>query len=127
MPKPDLQSRADIQTLLEQFYNSMLEDPQLGFIFKEVAQIDLVSHLPDLTDFWEQVLLQANGYQKNVVKIHLDLHDKFPLDPAHFERWLLYFNQTIDRLFEGPVVEKAKQRALSIGTMLQIKIHQTKL
>jgi len=34
------------------------------------------------------------------------------------------FNQTIDELFEGEKAEQAKQRALSIATVMQINIAQ---
>ncbi len=58
------------------------------------------------------------------MKIHLDIHNRTPLSKHHFNTWLGYFNYTVDELFEGSVATKAKQRALSIATVMQIKIAQ---
>ncbi len=43
----------------------------------------------------------------------------------HFQRWILLFNETVDELFKGEKAELIKQRALSISTVMQIKILQT--
>ena len=57
--------------------------------------------------------------------VHKKLHNKTPLNAAHFKEWIQLFTQTIDELFEGEKAELAKQRAISIATMMQIKIlHQ---
>jgi len=45
-----------------------------------------------------------------------------PLTRAHFTRWNELFAQTVDELFEGTNAILAKQRALSISTVMQIKI-----
>jgi hemoglobin len=60
------------------------------------------------------------------MKIHLDIQHKTPLSKHHFDTWLFYFNATIDELFEGSVALMAKQRALSIATVMQVKIAQQK-
>jgi hemoglobin len=69
-------------------------------------------------------LLQEGRYDGNPMKIHLDLHFQEPLTKAHFDRWLAHFNSTVDELFEGPKAHLAKERALSIATVMQIKIAQ---
>ncbi len=58
------------------------------------------------------------------MKIHLDINSKTPLLKHHFTTWLYYFNNTVDELFEGKIAEMSKQRALSIATVMQIKIAQ---
>lgn len=120
--KPDIATRADIEQLLQQFYETLLLEEEMQHIFVQIAQIDLPAHLPLLVDFWEQVLLQANGYQRNVLKIHTNLHQQYPLTAAHFEQWLATFEATVDELFEGMNAQKAKNRAQSIATVIQSKL-----
>jgi hemoglobin len=55
---------------------------------------------------------------------HLDIHQKSPLEKHHFQTWLTYFNQSVDELFEGEKAFRAKERALSIATVMQIKVSQ---
>lgn len=121
----DIQTRTDIEQLLQEFYNRLLADPSIGYIFTDVAGIDLPSHLPHLADFWEQTLLHTGMYRKNVMQVHLDLNAKEKLTEAHFDTWLAHFFATLDSLFAGETTEKAKTRALSIATIMKIKLQNT--
>jgi len=125
MPTNDIQNRADIEQLIRAFYQKILADEQLNFIFTEIAQLDLEAHFPHLFDFWENVLLAPNHYRKNVLQIHLDLNKKIPLTAQHFQLWLGHFYQTVDALFVGNVAQQAKNKALSIATVMQTKLHST--
>jgi len=117
----DIQTRADIELLMREFYNSLLADNSISYIFMDVASINLEEHLPHLADFWEQNILQTGSYKKNVMRIHLDLNNNEPLTPQHFETWLSHFYKTIDNLFTGFNAELIKTRALSIATIMKIK------
>ncbi len=125
--KKDIATRADIEYLIRSFYEKALIDDQIGFIFTDIAKIDLESHLPHLFDFWENILLKPNGYKRNVLKVHLDLNEKVNLKPAHFESWLALFSNTIDELFEGVIANSAKNKALSIATVMRTKLHRSSL
>ena len=57
------------------------------------------------------------------MKVHVDLHAKSPIKTEHFDRWLKLFHSTMDSLFEGTIAELAKKRALSIATMMKIKVN----
>lgn len=118
---PDITNRIDIEYVLDDFYNQALEDPVIGFFFTEIAKIDLQSHIPHITDFWEQQLFYTGNYKKNVLEIHKNLHEQKALEAIHFERWLSLFNTTLDKHFKGPKAELMKTRALSIATVIQIK------
>lgn len=124
--KDDISCRADIELLIKRFYEKLLTDNSINYLFINVAQIDLPHHLPVLVDFWETILLQKNTYQKNAMQPHLALHQKSPLQKHHFETWLNYFKETVDELFEGATAFTAKERATSIATVMQIKISQLK-
>jgi hemoglobin len=53
---------------------------------------------------------------------HAKMHSVVHFTPEHFERWIKLFTTTVDELFEGDKAELAKQRALSIATVMQLKI-----
>lgn len=119
-PKHDICSIADIDQLVEHFYNSMLTDPIVGFFFTDIANIDLQQHLPIISKFWQRQLLGHNVYQGRTFEIHQQLHQRAELTEHHFHRWLHLFESSIDQHFEGAVAETAKLRARSIArSMLQ--------
>ncbi len=118
----DIVTREDLELLMNDFYSKLLNDVQIGYIFTEVAQINLKKHLPVLVDFWEQTLFYRGGYKNNVLQIHKDLNEKTALNAGHFQIWLAYFNKTVDENFKGEFAEKIKVKALSIATVMQLKI-----
>lgn len=120
----DIRNRSDIDTLVKTFYSKVLNDDLIGFLFTDVARLNLEHHLPIIADFWEMVLLGSPTYQKNPIPVHLALNSKSPLLPEHFARWLQLWQQTVDELFIGNVAEQAKIRAMSIATVMQTKIWQ---
>lgn len=122
--KKDITDRKDIELLVDIFYERLLKDDSINYIFNDVAKIDIKTHIPVITDFWESILLNSNVYNNNPMKIHLDLNNKTPLQKHHFETWLKYFTASVDELFEGNTAMLAKQRAVSIATVMQIKINQ---
>jgi len=120
--KTDITTRADIKLVIEKFYDKLLVDELVGFLFTEVIQLNLKEHLPRLVDFWEDQLLGSNKYSGNPMRVHMNLHMKEPLKKEHFEHWLKHFHQTIDEHFFGAKAHLAKERALSIATVMQIKV-----
>lgn len=122
--KKDITSREDLLLLVTKFYDKLLNDPSISYLFTDVARINLDHHLPVLVDFWDSVLFQSDTYRKNAMQPHLALHQKSPITKQHFETWLRYFTETIDELFEGATAFVAKERATSIATVMQVKIKQ---
>jgi hemoglobin len=100
----------------------VLQDETIGFIFSDVAKIDMEEHMPKMYAFWENMLFQKVSYKGNPISVHINLHKKQALEEVHFKRWLQLFNECIDGLFAGPKAELAKTRALSIAAIMQIKI-----
>ena len=120
--KKDISSREDLFLLVKFFYDKLLSDKTISYLFTDIAKIDLDHHLPILVDFWDSVLFQSDTYRKNAMQPHLILNQKSPLEKHHFETWLMYFNNTVDELFEGEKAFLAKERAQSIATVMQIKL-----
>lgn len=122
--KKDIANREDLLTLVSLFYEKLLADDSINYFFTAIAKIDLPHHLDILVDFWDNILFQSDVYRKNAMQPHLALHQQSPLQKHHFETWLKYFNESVDELFEGEKAFLAKERALSIATIMQIKISQ---
>ena len=80
----DISTRDDIEMLMADFYNTLLADDSINYIFTDVARINLELHLPRIVDFWEQNILGSGSYRANVLKIHLDLNEQITLDATHF-------------------------------------------
>lgn len=118
----DIENRQDLELLLAEFYNKLLKDPGISYIFTDVANIDLAHHLPILADFWELSIFHTGNYRNNPMQVHLDLNSKEKLTEEHFNIWLNHFYDTVDEHFEGLNAEKIKNRAVSIGTVMKIKL-----
>ena len=124
--KKDIANREDILKLLTHFYDKLLADPSISYLFTDVAKIDLNHHMETLVNFWDSILFQSDTYRKNAMQPHMVLHQKSPLEKHHFQTWLTYFTETVDEFFEGDKAHLAKERAISIATVMQIKISQLK-
>ena len=118
----DIESRQDLELLMQTFYQKLLKDEGVNYIFTDIAKINLEQHLPIITDFWEQNILNTGTYKNNVLKIHQDLNGKVKLSEEHFSIWLRHFDQTVDTLFSGEKANTIKTRALSIATVMKIKL-----
>lgn len=118
----DIKNRADLLKLMEVFYSKMLQDEEIGYIFTEVAHLNLAHHLPLLADFWNNALFHTGGYKNNVVKIHKDLNALETLTPQHFKRWLFLLEETINENYQGEISEKMKLRAQQVGMTIQAKL-----
>jgi hemoglobin len=123
MVKKDLESRKDIELLINSFYDKVRKDEVIGYIFNDVAKVEWEHHLPVMYNFWEDIILQSRKYSGNPMNIHTGLNQKTPLKPEHFARWKQLFLETVNEHFEGPNAELARQRAVSIATIMQIKVH----
>ena len=111
----DIETRADLELLLTEFYKIVPNDTEIGHHFDDT---DLVAHLPIIVDFWEKILLGNHVYFGNPMVVHQKLHEKFPLKLEHFRRWVDIFSTTVDKLFTGEMAENAKLRAKMIAQSL---------
>jgi hemoglobin len=79
-------------------------------------------HLPLMYSFWENTLFYTGTYSGNPMIIHQRIHQIAHLTVQHFDRWVTLFTAMVDDLYEGEKADLAKQRALSIATVMKIKI-----
>jgi hemoglobin len=120
--KKDIAGRKEICQLVDAFYEKVRKDELIGFLFNDIAKVDWAHHLPVMYDFWENVLFQTGMYTGNPMLTHTQLHHKFPLTKEHFAQWKKLFLETIEEHFEGPNAELARQRSLSIATVMELKV-----
>ena len=111
----DIQSRADCERLVRAFYGRAFEDPIIGFLFVDVAKLDLEAHVPRITSFWETILLGAQSYGGGAFRPHAELHMKVTLREGHFAQWLQLWSETVDELFAGERAELAKAHARRVA------------
>jgi hemoglobin len=122
----DIQTQSDLYLLVDAFYKKLLSDDKISYLFTEVVKIKLEEHLPILVTFWSQAILGTGGYTNNLTQIHLDVDAKSHLTPELFTLWLQHFYEAVDEHFKGDKAEQIKTQALSIATVMQIKIAQPK-
>ena len=120
----DIQNQDDLYLLVDEFYKKLLSDTLISYIFTDVVKIKIEEHLPILVTFWSQAILGTGGYTNNLTQIHLDIDKKEHLSKDLFDIWLNHFYTTVDENFIGEKAEKIKTQALSIATIMQIKIMQ---
>lgn len=107
---------------MRSFYGRALTDPVIGWLFTDIAHLDLESHVPRITSFWETILLDARSYGGGAFRPHLELNFKTPLKRGHFERWLYLWQQTVDELFAGPHAELAKAHATRVASAFYARL-----
>jgi hemoglobin len=122
MMKKDIESKREIEILVDAFYSKVKTDELIGYIFTDIAQVNWEKHLPIMYSFFENMLFYTGSYTGNPMELHKHINRLFPLTAAHFARWNLLFNTSVDELFTGEKAELVKQRAKSISAVMQIKI-----
>ena len=118
----DIGTRSDCEELVRAFYGRALADPIIGFLFTDVAKLDLEEHVPRITNFWETILLGARSYGGGAFRPHIELNLKVPLTRGHFDRWLHLWTMTVDELFAGERAELAKSHAIRVAAAFESRL-----
>lgn len=121
--KTDIQTRADVEQLVNRFYDKVKSDTTIGYIFNDLVKVNWETHLPVMYDFWESVIFFTGTYTGNPMITHRKLHQIAHLTAEHFKAWLAIFTSTVDEMFTGEKAELAKQRAMSMAMVMQLKIY----
>ncbi len=123
VPHPDIETVADCETLVRAFYGAAMTDPVIGFIFTDVARLDLEAHVPVITSFWATILLGTGTYSGGAFRPHAELDRKVHLREGHFERWVALWTATVDGLFAGPRAEQAKAHGARVARAFHRRLH----
>ncbi len=113
--KCDLDSPEQIARFVDAFYDQLLQDPVLAPLFLDVAAVELEVHKPHIVDYWCKLLLGDTRYQRHTMNIHRRLHGRRALQASDFERWVGYFQRTVDECWEGEKADRAKRVARTIA------------
>jgi hemoglobin len=116
--KQEILSREDVQTLVDQFYARVNQDPLLSPVFNDFAKVDWAAHLPKMYTFWSSILLGEYSYKGRPFPPHAVL----PAKKIHYDRWLKLFTETVDSLFAGEKAELAKQRAQNLASIFMSRL-----
>jgi len=119
--KPDISNRADIEQLVNVFYEKIKSDTTIGYLFNDIAKVNWEKHLPIMYDFWENILFSTGNYNGNPMVKHKELHAKSPMNASHFAHWVRLFSATVDELFCGEKAEEIKERAGKIAAAMMYK------
>ena len=108
-----------IRRLVETFYDRVLEDEELGPIFRRALSHRWSEHLAIMVDFWSSVALRTGRYQGKPQVAHRGM----ALMEGHFERWLALFEATAREVCEPDVADLFIDRAHRIADSLQIGLN----
>ncbi|BDX00116.1 group III truncated hemoglobin [Maricaulis maris] len=107
-----------ISDLVETFYGHVREDAMLGPVFADAIAGDWEPHLATMKRFWSALVFHDGGYQGRPMPANVKL--KPQISPAHFERWLALFGQTLDEIGATPAAKTALlERANRIAASFQ--------
>jgi hemoglobin len=123
----DIETRDDCERLVRDFYTRAFEDPIIGFLFTDIARLDLEAHVPRITSFWETILLGARTYGGGAFRPHAELHAKVPLLEGHFARWVALWSETVDERFAGERAELAKAHADRVARAFHRRLEELPL
>jgi hemoglobin len=106
-----------IERLVRGFYARIREDAVLAPIF-EARIHDWEPHLQQMCAFWSSVALMSGRYHGSPMTKHLPL----PVDAAHFDRWLVLFEQTALKICPPAAATHFLVRARRIAESLELGI-----
>jgi hemoglobin len=119
----DIATGNDVGVVVRRFYRAVIADPLLGPLFERYG-VDWPHHIPKLETYWRRMLLDQTGPSVNTIAAHGPVQRSTPFDREHIDRWLELWEETLDDLYTGPVVEQAKARARQVGRALEAVAHR---
>lgn len=117
-----LESREDIELLVNSFYDKVVMDEEIGFFFNEIAKVDWDKHLPKMYAFWESVLFGQMSYKGNPMGAHFPINKIRAMEQKHFDRWLKLWTATVEEHFAGENADLAIYKAENIAKLMAFKM-----
>lgn len=107
----DIETKEDIALLVDAFYAEVQKDALLAPVFNEHLADKWDEHHEKLYRFWQTVLFREKTYSGRPHK----MHEKMQISSTHFDLWIKIWQQTVDKLFEGEIAERAKFRGQTMA------------
>lgn len=121
-----LETREDIELLVNTFYDKIQKDDTIGFFFNDIAKTDWSHHLPKMYRFWESLLFGKATYKGNPMAEHFPINAQVPMEKYHFEHWLKVWTETVEELFVGEKAEMAVYKASNISSLMAYKMEMAR-
>lgn len=118
----DLQTREDIELLVNKFYDKVAKDDTIGFFFTEIAKVNWKHHLPKMYSFWETLLFGEVSYKGNPMAAHFPINEMQAMEKHHFDHWLKLWTETVQQNFEGKTADMAIYKAQNISSLMAFKM-----
>lgn len=122
----NLESREDIELLVNSFYDKVIKDETIGFFFKDIIKVDFDKHLPKMYSFWETILFGQMSYKGNPMAVHFPINALEAMEKRHFERWLKLWKQTIEENFTGLNATMAITKSENIANLMAYKMEMAR-
>lgn len=117
-----LESREDIEHLINLFYAKVVKDETIGFFFTQIAKVDWDKHLPKMYAFWESVIFGQMTYKGNPMGAHFPINEMQAMEQKHFNQWLQLWTATIEENFKGENADMAIYKAENIAKLMAFKM-----
>jgi len=111
---------AVLERLVRSFYATARRDSVIGHLFDGVH--DWETHIAKITTFWSSVGLLTGRYHGQPLAAHFPL----PLEPQHFARWLVLFEQTARVVCSPEGADYLMEKAHRIARSLEMGIAVTR-
>lgn len=121
-----LESREDIELLVNSFYAKVIKDETIGFFFKDVVNVNWDKHLPKMYTFWETILFGQISYKGNPMQMHFPINEIKAMEKHHFAKWLELWKQTIEENFEGENASSAITKSENIANLMAYKMEMAR-
>ena len=118
----NLESRNDIEFLVNAFYDKVSKDEKIGFFFNDVAKVNWNHHLPKMYSFWESLLFGEASYKGNPMAMHFPINEKVAIEKDHFTHWIRLWTETVEENFTGELAEAAIYKASNIANLMAYKM-----
>lgn len=121
-----LETREDIELLVNTFYDKIKKDDVIGFFFNDIAKVNWNEHLPKMYQFWETLLFGQVSYKGNPMAAHFPINEIKAMEKHHFEHWLKVWTATVEELFTGTKAEMAIYKAQNISQLMAYKMEMAR-
>ncbi|MDF0719135.1 MULTISPECIES: group III truncated hemoglobin [Chryseobacterium group] len=121
-----LESREDIEFLVNTFYDKVGRDETIGFFFSDVAKVDWSHHLPKMYAFWETLLFGQISYKGNPMAMHFPINEKVAMEKRHFAHWIKLWTETVEENFSGEMADLAIYKATNIANLMGHKMEMAR-
>lgn len=121
-----LESREDIELLVNSFYQKVIKDETIGFFFNDIAKVNWDKHLPKMYSFWESILFGQMTYKGNPMAVHFPINEMEAMEIKHFEKWIELWKKTIEENFVGENADTAIYKAENIARLMAYKMEMAR-